>query len=75
MSVGSIEFKVVFEDWLIVNFGNLNDVVSNVVMFSELKIFGVSNNNLMIEVVEFGLYEFKVFGFDGNVFMLMVIKK
>lgn len=74
-SVGSIEFKVVFEDWVIVNFGNFNDVVLNLVVEGVVKILGSSNNNLIIEVIDGGLYEFKVSGLDGNVFMLMVMMK
>ena len=75
LSAGSIEFKVASEDWSTVNLGNPNDAASNVVTPSEPKILGASNNNLMIEVAESGLYEFKVSGPDGNAPTLTVTKK
>jgi hypothetical protein len=75
LSAGSIEFKVASEDWSTVNLGNPNDAASNVVTPSEPKTLGASNNNLMIEVAESGLYEFKVSGPDGNAPTLTVTKK
>ena len=75
LSAGSIEFKVASEDWSTVNLGNPNDAASNVVIPGEPKILGASNNNLMIEVSESGLYEFMVSGPDGNAPTLTVTKK
>ena len=75
LSAGSIEFKVASEDWSTVNFGNPNDAASNVVIPSEPKLLGQSNNNLLIEIAESGLYEFKVTGPDGNAPVLTVTMK
>ena len=75
LSAGSIEFKVASEDWSTVNLGNPNDAASNIVTPSEPKILGASNNNLMIEIAESGLYEFKVAGPDGNAPVLTVTMK
>ncbi|MEM7420045.1 MAG: alpha-1,6-glucosidase domain-containing protein [Pseudomonadota bacterium] len=75
LSAGSVEFKVASEDWSTVNLGNPNDADSNVVTIGETKILGASNNNLMLEVAEAGLYEFKVTGPDGNSPMLSVTKQ
>ena len=75
LSAGSIEFKVASEDWSTVNLGNPNDSATNSVIPGEPKILGSSNNNLMIEVAESGLYEFKVSGPDGNAPTLTITMK
>lgn len=75
LSAGSIEFKVASEDWATVNLGNPNDAVSNLVVEGVAKTLGSSNNNLTIEVIDGGLYEFKVSGPDGNAPTLTVTMK
>jgi pullulanase len=57
---------VASEDWNTVNLGNPNDAVSNLVTPDQPKVLAFSNNNLVIEVSEAGLYEFKVSGPNGQ---------
>jgi len=66
LSVGSAEFKVASEDWNTVNLGNPNDAISNLVTPDQPKVLAFSNNNLVVEVTEPGLYEFKVSGPNGQ---------
>lgn len=75
LSAGTIEFKVASEDWATVNLGNPNDASSNNVEVDQPKQLGSSNNNLVIEVTEGGLYEFMVTGPDGSSPLLTVSKK
>ena len=75
LSAGTIEFKVASEDWATVNLGNPNDAASNTVVTGQAKVLGSSNNNLVIEVSDAGLYEFKVSGPDGNAPSLTVTMK
>lgn len=63
VSGGVMEFKVVLEDWVMINLGNLDDVLINIVMEGVGKVLGSSNNNLMIELFV-GMYEFRVIGLD-----------
>lgn len=66
LSVGSAEFKVASEDWATVNLGNPNDAGSNLVVPGQAKVLAFSNNNLMIDIEEAGIYEFKVSGPNGE---------
>ncbi|NDW15525.1 DUF3372 domain-containing protein [Alteromonas genovensis] len=75
LSAGAVEFKVASEDWSTVNLGNPNDSATNAVSVGTPKILGSSNNNLMIDVAEAGLYEFKVSGPDGAMPTLTVSMK
>jgi pullulanase/glycogen debranching enzyme len=75
LSVGSVEFKVASEDWATVNLGNPNDAASNTVTVDEGKVLGGSNNNLLLDVPEAGLYRFTVVGPDGNAPVLTVSKQ
>lgn len=75
LSAGSVEFKVASEDWATVNLGNPNDAASNTVNVDEGKVLGGSNNNLLLDVPEAGLYRFTVIGPDGNAPVLTVSKQ
>ncbi len=75
LSAGSVEFKVASEDWATVNLGNPNDAASNTVTVDEGKVLGGSNNNLLLDVPEAGLYRFTVIGPDGNAPVLTVSKR
>ena len=75
LSAGTVEFKVASEDWSTVNLGNPNDASSNVVSLETGKSIAGSNNNLVLDVPESGLYEIVVTGPDGNNPTLTVFKK
>ncbi|NDW20134.1 alpha-1,6-glucosidase domain-containing protein [Alteromonas hispanica] len=75
LSAGSVEFKVASEDWSTVNLGNPNESATNVVDIDRPKVLGSSNNNLMMDVPQSGLYQFRVSGPNGAAPTLTVTLK